>query len=100
MLLTGPSGCGKTATVRVLSLEMGLRVQEWISPTNIEAYSSSHGEETSVLTRVSGTVISMKMLPVGVQPSPVLTNANSFNRIISFCLNWNNEERSVFVLLL
>lgn len=48
MLLTGPSGCGKTATVRVLSLEMGLRVQEWSSPTNLEAYSSSHGEETSV----------------------------------------------------
>ncbi|XP_005733693.1 cell cycle checkpoint protein RAD17 isoform X3 [Pundamilia nyererei] len=47
LLLTGPSGCGKTATVRVLSLEMGLRVQEWSSPTNLEAYSSSHEWRTN-----------------------------------------------------
>ncbi|XP_041643812.1 cell cycle checkpoint protein RAD17 isoform X2 [Cheilinus undulatus] len=38
LLLTGPSGCGKTATVRVLSEEMGLRVQEWTNPTSMEPY--------------------------------------------------------------
>ncbi|XP_034397627.1 cell cycle checkpoint protein RAD17 [Cyclopterus lumpus] len=40
LLLTGPSGCGKTATVQVLSLELGLRVQEWTNPSNLEPYSS------------------------------------------------------------
>lgn len=45
LLLTGPSGCGKTATVQVLSLELGLRVQEWTNPTNIEPYSSSSQHE-------------------------------------------------------
>ncbi|XP_056274991.1 cell cycle checkpoint protein RAD17 isoform X1 [Pseudoliparis swirei] len=39
LLLTGPSGCGKTATVQVLSLELGLRVQEWTNPSNLELYS-------------------------------------------------------------
>uniref|UniRef100_UPI0037E99B58 cell cycle checkpoint protein RAD17 n=1 Tax=Semicossyphus pulcher TaxID=241346 RepID=UPI0037E99B58 len=41
LLLTGPSGCGKTATVQVLCKGLGLRVQEWTNPTNLEAYSSS-----------------------------------------------------------
>uniref|UniRef100_A0A8C2WSW4 RAD17 checkpoint clamp loader component n=1 Tax=Cyclopterus lumpus TaxID=8103 RepID=A0A8C2WSW4_CYCLU len=36
LLLTGPSGCGKTATVQVLSLELGLRVQEWTNPSNLD----------------------------------------------------------------
>uniref|UniRef100_A0A4W6E5M2 RAD17 checkpoint clamp loader component n=1 Tax=Lates calcarifer TaxID=8187 RepID=A0A4W6E5M2_LATCA len=46
LLLTGPSGCGKTATVQVLSQELGLRIQEWINPTNLELYSNSqHGKE-------------------------------------------------------
>ncbi|XP_068576903.1 cell cycle checkpoint protein RAD17 isoform X3 [Cebidichthys violaceus] len=40
LLLTGPSGCGKTATVQVLSLKMGVRVQEWTNPSNMEPYSS------------------------------------------------------------
>ncbi|XP_026167411.1 cell cycle checkpoint protein RAD17 isoform X2 [Mastacembelus armatus] len=44
LLLTGPSGCGKTATVQVLSRELGLRIQEWINPTNLEPYSSSQHE--------------------------------------------------------
>ncbi|XP_035514937.1 cell cycle checkpoint protein RAD17 [Morone saxatilis] len=44
LLLTGPSGCGKTATVQVLSQELGLRVQEWANPTNLEPYSSSQHE--------------------------------------------------------
>lgn len=42
LLLTGPSGCGKTATVHVLSLEMGLTVQEWSNPSNLEPYSTQH----------------------------------------------------------
>ncbi|XP_034547348.1 cell cycle checkpoint protein RAD17 isoform X2 [Notolabrus celidotus] len=41
LLLTGPSGCGKTATVQVLCGELGLRVQEWTNPTQLEHYSSS-----------------------------------------------------------
>ncbi|KAK5909214.1 hypothetical protein CesoFtcFv8_003163 [Champsocephalus esox] len=44
LLLTGPSGCGKTATVKVLSLELDLRVQEWTNPSNEEPYSSSQHE--------------------------------------------------------
>uniref|UniRef100_A0A3Q4AZM9 AAA+ ATPase domain-containing protein n=1 Tax=Mola mola TaxID=94237 RepID=A0A3Q4AZM9_MOLML len=45
LLLTGPSGCGKTATVQVLAQELGLRIQEWTNPTNLEPYSrSQHGE--------------------------------------------------------
>lgn len=51
LLLTGPSGCGKTATVQVLSLELGLRVQEWTNPTNLEQYSNSqNGEGKSFLS--------------------------------------------------
>lgn len=41
LLLTGPSGCGKTATLQVLSQELGLRIQEWTNPTNLDTYSSS-----------------------------------------------------------
>ncbi|KAM7392183.1 hypothetical protein PAMP_022812 [Pampus punctatissimus] len=44
LLLTGPSGCGKTATVQVLCLELGLRVQEWTNPTSWEPYTSSQHE--------------------------------------------------------
>ncbi|XP_074493677.1 cell cycle checkpoint protein RAD17 isoform X1 [Sebastes fasciatus] len=44
VLLTGPSGCGKTATVQVLSRELGLRVQEWTNPSNLEPYNSSQQE--------------------------------------------------------
>ncbi|KAM6224344.1 cell cycle checkpoint protein RAD17 [Rhynchocyon petersi] len=32
LLITGPPGCGKTATLRVLSKELGIQVQEWINP--------------------------------------------------------------------
>uniref|UniRef100_A0A3B4X8F0 RAD17 checkpoint clamp loader component n=1 Tax=Seriola lalandi dorsalis TaxID=1841481 RepID=A0A3B4X8F0_SERLL len=41
LLLTGPSGCGKTATVQVLCWELGLRIQEWINPTNVEPYNET-----------------------------------------------------------
>ncbi|XP_068995420.1 cell cycle checkpoint protein RAD17 isoform X4 [Embiotoca jacksoni] len=41
LLLTGPSGCGKTATVQVLCGDLGLRLQDWTNPTNVEPYSSS-----------------------------------------------------------
>uniref|UniRef100_H3CZ30 RAD17 checkpoint clamp loader component n=1 Tax=Tetraodon nigroviridis TaxID=99883 RepID=H3CZ30_TETNG len=41
LLLTGPSGCGKTATVRVLSRELNIRIQEWTNYSNLESYSSS-----------------------------------------------------------
>ncbi|CAN9512681.1 unnamed protein product [Ophioblennius macclurei] len=44
LLLTGPSGCGKTATVRVLSLELALRIQEWTNPSNLETYASIQQE--------------------------------------------------------
>ncbi|XP_071337822.1 cell cycle checkpoint protein RAD17 isoform X2 [Trachinotus anak] len=44
LLLMGPSGCGKTATVHVLCRELGLRIHEWINPTNLEPYSSSQHE--------------------------------------------------------
>lgn len=32
MLITGPPGCGKTATIKILSKEHGIQVQEWINP--------------------------------------------------------------------
>uniref|UniRef100_A0AAQ5YXJ4 AAA+ ATPase domain-containing protein n=1 Tax=Amphiprion ocellaris TaxID=80972 RepID=A0AAQ5YXJ4_AMPOC len=51
LLLTGPSGCGKTATVQVLSLELGLRVQEWTNPTILELYNSSHFSCSSQLSQ-------------------------------------------------
>lgn len=41
LLLTGPSGCGKTATVRVLSRELNIRIQEWTNYSNLESYGSS-----------------------------------------------------------
>lgn len=41
LLLTGPSGCGKTTTVRVLSRELNIRIQEWTNYSNLESYSSS-----------------------------------------------------------
>lgn len=43
LLVTGPSGCGKTATVKVLSKELGARVQEWSNPMSLEP-SVSHQE--------------------------------------------------------
>ncbi|MEQ2292079.1 hypothetical protein AMECASPLE_019465, partial [Ameca splendens] len=41
LILTGPSGSGKTATVQVLSLELGIRVQEWTNPSSVEPYYGS-----------------------------------------------------------
>ncbi|XP_034379177.1 cell cycle checkpoint protein RAD17 [Arvicanthis niloticus] len=32
LLLTGPPGCGKTATIKLLSKELGIQVQEWVNP--------------------------------------------------------------------
>ncbi|XP_036062895.1 cell cycle checkpoint protein RAD17 [Onychomys torridus] len=32
LLITGPPGCGKTATVKILSKEHGIQVQEWVNP--------------------------------------------------------------------
>ncbi|XP_051028429.1 cell cycle checkpoint protein RAD17 [Acomys russatus] len=32
LLITGPPGCGKTTTVKVLSKEHGIQVQEWVNP--------------------------------------------------------------------
>ncbi|KAL1783113.1 cell cycle checkpoint protein RAD17 isoform X1 [Sigmodon hispidus] len=32
LLITGPPGCGKTTTVKILSKEHGIQVQEWINP--------------------------------------------------------------------
>ncbi|XP_055968478.1 cell cycle checkpoint protein RAD17 [Sorex fumeus] len=32
LLVTGPPGCGKTATIKILSKEYGIQVQEWINP--------------------------------------------------------------------
>ncbi|XP_010635606.1 cell cycle checkpoint protein RAD17 isoform X1 [Fukomys damarensis] len=32
LLITGPPGCGKTATIKILSKEYGIQVQEWINP--------------------------------------------------------------------
>lgn len=32
LLITGPPGCGKTTTVKILSKEHGIQVQEWSNP--------------------------------------------------------------------
>ncbi|XP_071064516.1 cell cycle checkpoint protein RAD17 isoform X5 [Dasypus novemcinctus] len=32
LLVTGPPGCGKTTTIKILSKEHGIQVQEWINP--------------------------------------------------------------------
>ncbi|XP_049624722.1 cell cycle checkpoint protein RAD17 [Suncus etruscus] len=32
LLITGPPGCGKTTTIKILSKEYGIQVQEWINP--------------------------------------------------------------------
>ncbi|XP_037657040.1 cell cycle checkpoint protein RAD17 isoform X2 [Choloepus didactylus] len=34
LLVTGPPGCGKTTTIKVLSKEHGIQVQEWINPVS------------------------------------------------------------------
>lgn len=70
LLLTGPSGCGKTATIQVLSLELGLRVQEWTNPTNVEPYSSSQHE-----WRINGSSYSSQL----VQFQDFLLKANKYN---------------------
>lgn len=74
LLLTGPSGCGKTATVQVLSRELGLRIQEWTNPTNLEPYSSSSQQEF----RMNGFSYSSQL----AQFQEFLLRANKYN-----CLN-------------
>ncbi|XP_037384999.2 cell cycle checkpoint protein RAD17 isoform X1 [Talpa occidentalis] len=32
LLITGPPGCGKTTTIKILSKELSIQVQEWINP--------------------------------------------------------------------
>ncbi|XP_056233062.1 cell cycle checkpoint protein RAD17 isoform X1 [Seriola aureovittata] len=70
LLLTGPSGCGKTATVQVLCWELGLRIQEWINPTNVEPYSSSQNE-----WRMNGFSCSSQL----AQFQEFLLRANKYN---------------------
>ncbi|KAM9360097.1 cell cycle checkpoint protein RAD17 isoform 2-T2 [Symphorus nematophorus] len=70
LLLTGPSGCGKTATVQVLSRELGLRIQEWTNPTNLEPYSSSQHE-----WRTNGLSYSSQL----AQFQDFLLRANKYN---------------------
>ncbi len=38
LVLRGPPGCGKSATVRALSADMGLAVQEWMPPSELVAF--------------------------------------------------------------
>ncbi|KAG8516142.1 Cell cycle checkpoint protein RAD17 [Galemys pyrenaicus] len=32
LLITGPPGCGKTTTIKILSKELSIQIQEWINP--------------------------------------------------------------------
>ncbi|XP_040898516.1 cell cycle checkpoint protein RAD17 [Toxotes jaculatrix] len=71
LLLTGPSGCGKTATVQVLSQKLGLGIQEWINPTNLETYNSSSQHEW----RMNGLSCSSQL----AQFQDFLLRANKYN---------------------
>ncbi|XP_061672090.1 cell cycle checkpoint protein RAD17 isoform X2 [Syngnathoides biaculeatus] len=54
LLLTGPPGCGKTAAVQVLSRDLGLKIQEWTNPPNLDSYApSQHDKMTSNLYSTS-----------------------------------------------
>ncbi|KAM9858350.1 cell cycle checkpoint protein RAD17 isoform 2-T2 [Aulostomus maculatus] len=70
LLLTGPSGCGKTATVRVLSQELGLRIQEWINPSSLESVSSIEHDR-----RMNGLFITSQL----TQFQEFLLRANKYN---------------------
>ncbi|XP_059192850.1 cell cycle checkpoint protein RAD17 [Centropristis striata] len=80
LLLTGPSGCGKTATVQVLSLELGLRVQDWTNPCNLETFSSSEHD-----WRMNGLSYSSQL----TQFQDFLLRANKYN-----CLKMVGDEEA------
>ncbi|KAJ3097145.1 Cell cycle checkpoint protein rad17 [Phlyctochytrium planicorne] len=41
LVLTGPSGAGKTATIKMLSMEMGFDIVEWVNPVNESKFMSA-----------------------------------------------------------
>lgn len=43
LLLSGPTGAGKTATVSVICKNLGIKVSEWITPTDVE-YAVENGK--------------------------------------------------------
>lgn len=40
LLLNGPSGSGKTVTLRLIAMERGLDINEWVNPIDVEQYRS------------------------------------------------------------
>ncbi|XP_019716431.1 cell cycle checkpoint protein RAD17 isoform X1 [Hippocampus comes] len=80
LLLTGPSGCGKTATIQVLSLELGLRIQEWTNPPKLDSYTNSQQDRTTN---------SLSSTSQSAQFQEFLLRANKYN-----CLKMVGDARS------
>uniref|UniRef100_A0A3Q3D247 RAD17 checkpoint clamp loader component n=1 Tax=Hippocampus comes TaxID=109280 RepID=A0A3Q3D247_HIPCM len=88
LLLTGPSGCGKTATIQVLSLELGLRIQEWTNPPKLDSYTNSQQVSFDIFMSVKSK---FHLTSQSAQFQEFLLRANKYN-----CLKMVGDARSFF----